>query len=127
MKEEDVWGDIAPRNFDDDTRTAMIAAWSARQAARGLAEEIGAVLAEMLAGLREAKVLDDAAAATVMLRWDEAFKAWRRGDGDPAKDVLMRVALTEELAWCLPDLAPQTGARPARHGRKRRPASPRSV
>ena len=79
------------------------------------------MLAELVAGLREAKAIDDAAAATIMLRWLDAFTTWRTGDGKPNRDVVMATYLPGELAWCLPGLAPQSEARPTRHGRKTRP------
>lgn len=90
----------------------------------GLAEEMSAVLAEMLAGLRDAGAIDAAAAATVMLRWRAAFSDWRRGNGKRNPNVLMSIFLPGELGWCLPGLAPETSSRPTRMGRKRRPKAP---
>lgn len=122
-KEIDFFGEIAPRHLDADMRTVMLARWAARQAAMTLSEEIGAVMVEMLAGLRDAGVLDDAATAAVILRWKQAFASWKLGDGTPSRAVMMATAITEELPWCVPDLVPSHDGRPTRHGRKRRPKS----
>ncbi|WP_255569188.1 hypothetical protein [Roseomonas alba] len=121
MTEEEFWAEIAPRNLSDDTRTARIAEWYARRAVLSFGEEMAAMLAELLAGLRETGSIDDAAAAAVMLRWMDAFAEWRKGDGKPNRDVVMATYLPAELAWCLPGLAPATETRPTRHGRKKRP------
>jgi hypothetical protein len=123
-REHDFFGGIAPRHFDEDTRTLLIAQFAATSANRGLADEIGALLVETVVGLREAKVLNDEAALIVIRRWTEALANWKRGDGSRATDVLMSIPIKEELPWGFPDLVPDNGGRPPRFGRKRRPKRP---
>lgn len=123
----DFFEDLAPSHLEPDMRTMMIADWSAKQAVRGFADEVAALLAEMLAGMRAAGTLDDASTKAILDRWEKAFATWRTGNGKPAKDVTMQQPLRDELAWCLPGLAPETGSRTPRHGLRRAPSVRRAA